>query len=486
MIPKIIHQLWIGPKPAPTHFMDSWRLKNPDFEYIRWTEAELEERGMQLRCTKEIDSMCEINGKADIIRWEILAKYGGVFVDADSICIEPLDESVMQYKAFASYESEEVRKGLVATCAMGFYPNHSLCQDAVEWILHNEISVEKTGRRAWQTVGPGLLTRLIQTQKYTDFTLLPSYYFIPTHFAGTKYTAHGKVYASQEWGSTRQNYDIMNTIELADAFREPKQWVSVLIPSFNTKHVYVAECLQSMKNQEGHFGMEIVWVNDGSDPLNTQLLERELNKFQKTTRFVKVVYHNMEKNRGISACLNAGLQLCSHDLVLRMDSDDIMVVQRIQTQIDFMESHPEAVLCGSNVQLFELSKGVKNILQTTRHPAVLTWEEYQKKPSHWFMNHPTLCFRKKDILAIGGYDETIETWEDLHLEIRLLKQHGVLYNIETPLVFYRIHENQVTYQGIKMTPEVIEQRVQYIADMCQPAKEPVCPPLDLSRVKYPR
>ena len=31
-IPKIIHQIWIGSKPAPTKFMDSWLLKNPDFQ----------------------------------------------------------------------------------------------------------------------------------------------------------------------------------------------------------------------------------------------------------------------------------------------------------------------------------------------------------------------------------------------------------------------------------------------------------------------
>ena len=30
MIPKIIHQLWIGTKPPPTKFMDSWKNKNPE------------------------------------------------------------------------------------------------------------------------------------------------------------------------------------------------------------------------------------------------------------------------------------------------------------------------------------------------------------------------------------------------------------------------------------------------------------------------
>ena len=43
MIPKIIHQIWIGPKPAPTNLMNSWKNKHPDFEYILWNE-QLSER----------------------------------------------------------------------------------------------------------------------------------------------------------------------------------------------------------------------------------------------------------------------------------------------------------------------------------------------------------------------------------------------------------------------------------------------------------
>jgi mannosyltransferase OCH1-like enzyme len=75
-IPKIIHQLWIGPKPMPTKFMDTWRDKHPDYEYIRWTEAEIEKRGIKFECGNAINRMSEINGKADIMRWEILYRYG--------------------------------------------------------------------------------------------------------------------------------------------------------------------------------------------------------------------------------------------------------------------------------------------------------------------------------------------------------------------------------------------------------------------------
>lgn len=32
-----------------------------------------------------------INSKTDIMRWEILYEYGGIFIDADSICLNPFD-----------------------------------------------------------------------------------------------------------------------------------------------------------------------------------------------------------------------------------------------------------------------------------------------------------------------------------------------------------------------------------------------------------
>ena len=43
-IPKIIHQIWIGTKPAPTKLMETWKDKNPDFTYIRWNEKEIKKR----------------------------------------------------------------------------------------------------------------------------------------------------------------------------------------------------------------------------------------------------------------------------------------------------------------------------------------------------------------------------------------------------------------------------------------------------------
>ena len=110
-IPKIIHQLWIGPKTPPTKFMDTWKNvhENEEFEYIRWGKAEFKKRGFVSKLIDKINDMEEINGKADIIRWELLYEYGGFFVDADSYCIKSVASLVKKYKAFACFENEVVR-----------------------------------------------------------------------------------------------------------------------------------------------------------------------------------------------------------------------------------------------------------------------------------------------------------------------------------------------------------------------------------------
>lgn len=461
-IPKIIHQIWIGPKPRPSKFMETWANKNPDFEYILWNEEEFQKRGILFECQDKINSMSEINGKADIIRWELVWKYGGVFLDADSICIEPIDDVLMNVSAFAGYENENVRQGLVATGTMGFPPGHPLCRDAIDWIKQNDVSYEKTLQRAWYNVGPGLLTRLLQTNKYPDFKVFPSHYFLPFHYTGVKYEGHEKVYAYQEWGSTKQNYDVMNHIELPNELKEPKEWVSLLIPSHNTKTVYIKECLDSIKSQIGDFGMEIIWINDGSDDLNTRLLEAQLKRFEQTTRFCKVIYKKNEQNVGVCKSLHEGLLLCSNEIVIRMDSDDIMIPERIQRQIDYMKWNPNVPCCGTNLQFFNES----GLGQKTNHPSKITWEQYKKLKSQWFMNHPTLCFRKSDVLTVGNYGaDSDSAFEDFELELRLLKHYGVLHNIPEVLLYYRIHEGQVTFNGKTNTPYWQERRTAFMNNM---------------------
>lgn len=456
-IPKIIHQLWIGPKPAPIKLMNSWKEKHPDFEYIFWNEEEINKRGMIFECQDKINGVDEINGKADIMRWEILYKYGGVFIDADSICIEPIYELLSLNKCFASYENEKVRgKGwspddfvlgpthsLIATGTMAFTPKHDLPKLAIEWIKNNIVN----HRRAWVTVGPGLLTRLFYSKLWDDMIILPSHYFLPIHHSGIEYIGHEKVYAYQEWGSTKNNYETMNSISLPYTLTKPSKdnSVSILVSSYNTKAKYLEECLLSIKNQIGHFNIELVWINDGSDKLHTIILEKLLEHFKKTSRFTNVLYQQNETNLGIGATLNKGILLCSNEIIIKMDSDDIMLPERIITQLEIMKNNPNIHICGAQIVMFNDNE----IVNSTSHKSIM-WNEYKKNPSHWFINHPTVCYRKQSVIDVGNYNKDLHLMaEDFDLELRMLKKYKQIYNIDKPLLLYRLHPNQVTYQGNK-------------------------------------
>ena len=197
-------------------------------------------------------------------------------------------------------------------------------------------------------------------------------------------------------------------------------------------------------DQEGMFNMEIVWINDGSNKINTIILKRLLDKFIKDTRFTTLIYDENDGNKGIGYTLNKGINMCTHEIIIKMDSDDTMVKNRIDKQFSLLYSNPNIKICGGQVQMFDdqgNNKGQSN------HQSI-TWEEYKNNISHWFINHPTVCYRKSAVLEVGNYNVNNSVMvDDFELELRMLKKFGYIHNMPNILLNYRIHENQVTYKG---------------------------------------
>lgn len=457
IIPRVLHQLWIGDQTKrPSNLMETWRIMHPDWKYISWNEEEISRRELNFECTRQINDIFEVNGKADIIRWEILYEMGGVFMDADSICLETLDPDIFLTKnGFSCFENEQNRRGLVACGAMGFPPKHPLLRDIIDHIKTLDLRPQVCNLKAWMTVAVSLITRKLDEGKYPDFTIFPSYMFIPHHFTGLKYQGHKRVYAYQAWGSTYNNYQVLNGISIPDDFLPPSRWCSILISSYNTNIVYIKECLESIRAQIGHIGFEVVWVNDGSDASNSAALRAELDAFEKGSRFIKVVYHETEENRGIAAALHDGVGLCSNDIIIKMDSDDIMKYNRVLLQIDFMDKNSDCAICGANVQFFSVTDtGEKKFTTQTNHPSEVSWSAFKNSPSAWFFNHPTMCVRKSALIKVGNYNKSLSKtpFEDFELELRILRRYGKIYNLPNVLLNYRIHENQVTHK-MKTDPE---------------------------------
>ena len=205
MIPRILHITWVGDEARrPNRCIQTWKDQHPDWTVRIWGNAELNGRTWINAEHMQAMAAREWNGVADLMRWEILFAEGGVLVDADSFCVQPLPEWLLECEAFACWENELARPGLIAAGYFGTVAGTPFLAALIENL---RVQPTVTDRMAWESVGPLHLTETWKKTRYSNLTLLPSHFFIPRHFTGVEYTGGGPVYALQEWGSTLRRYD---------------------------------------------------------------------------------------------------------------------------------------------------------------------------------------------------------------------------------------------------------------------------------------
>ena len=219
MIPKTLHIIWVGDdSKRPDNCIQTWARHNPGWQIKLWGNDDLVERPWINAAHMQAMLQHELNGVADMMRWEILYAEGGFVVDADSICVRPLDDSLLQRQAFACWESEIARPGLIAAGYFACRPGDPLVGRIVADI-HDAPSVVDDS--AWKTVGPQRLTDAYRRYAYHALDILPSHLFIPEHHTGLRYQGTGIVYAHQAWASTRNSYDTLHLKKLDDGMAAP-------------------------------------------------------------------------------------------------------------------------------------------------------------------------------------------------------------------------------------------------------------------------
>lgn len=105
VIPRVLHQIWIGGPLPETYrrWREGWMEHHPDWEHRLWTDAEVHALDFGTRDLYEgTDS---VGMKVDLLRMEILARFGGVYVDADYQCFASLDRMSRAYEFFGTARS---------------------------------------------------------------------------------------------------------------------------------------------------------------------------------------------------------------------------------------------------------------------------------------------------------------------------------------------------------------------------------------------
>ena len=196
MIEKVIHQVWLGDNP-PLEWIKSFKIKG--YKHILWDDKMLHPFFNRL-LFEEQDRGC---AKADILRYEILYRYGGIYFDTDMVLLKRIPDSFLKDDFFTAYESEEHRPGLVNNAVIGCVAGHPIMREMIQGLKDRDESLP-----VWKRFGPGYFTEVIDKYREShDVKIYESALFHPVHFIDRKNGTEDKsrlkrAYVDHKFGST--------------------------------------------------------------------------------------------------------------------------------------------------------------------------------------------------------------------------------------------------------------------------------------------
>lgn len=210
---ETVHQIWIGDNPLPKLWTDTVKefAKKYDYTYKLWTEDSIKDLDMDdIPGLKALYKSFggELAGRADILRLLILYKFGGVYIDADTVVLKPekFDQFLTKNRTGVFFAWENLTKDrtrklgirehrLVANSVIGAEAGHPFIKELLEGIVAHEKGVTDT-KDAWKRVGPYYVTKAYAAlkDKFPDVKVFPMRYFFPRAWAGiTDPKLHKKV-----------------------------------------------------------------------------------------------------------------------------------------------------------------------------------------------------------------------------------------------------------------------------------------------------
>lgn len=189
-MPKIIHQIWSGiDEPLPFHFKllgATWKKYHPSWEYMLWDNQHMNEFVLAYypQYWETYNSFRYNVQRWDAIRYLILDKIGGMYVDFDSECLKPLDKLLEGKQCCFSLEPEEHQKMYDTdlyfnNALMASVPGHPFMKEAIKKTFDYSPDNVNAGD-VLGTTGPLMLVDLyIHYENKEEIYLIPPKYTSP-------------------------------------------------------------------------------------------------------------------------------------------------------------------------------------------------------------------------------------------------------------------------------------------------------------------
>ncbi len=210
--------------------------------------------------------------------------------------------------------------------------------------------------------------------------------------------------------------------------------VSFLMSNYKTPPAHLRRALDSILEQTMP-DFEAVIINDGVKDESYEMLSEYAAKDER----IRLIEN--ERNLGLPASLNKGIDACRGKYIARMDTDDICLPERLKLQTEYMDTHPDVMFAGAWADVFDEDE---NSPYAHWQPVMCPQEEYRIRllfSGEPLLVHPTVVFRASFLRENGlrysedpryRYSEDYEMWTRCAdcgaagiLEQTVLKYRGV-------------------------------------------------------------
>lgn len=182
-IPKILHMIWVGKQEPPQYFIDNlnkWKSLMPDWKYMIWTNDKITEEYFDKDYLEIINKVVNPSQASDFIRFYVMNKWGGYYLDADVTPIRSLDELPVKHPIVLCNDLPETTQNYMMSAFVGGVPNHPLWIKCMEWCA-TKIDLSITYGEGVMPTGPFVLgsvsQQLINWDEVGGYTQLPYWAF---------------------------------------------------------------------------------------------------------------------------------------------------------------------------------------------------------------------------------------------------------------------------------------------------------------------
>lgn len=244
--------------------------------------------------------------------------------------------------------------------------------------------------------------------------------------------------------SDRLARDMIGDVEMSGKPGMPL--VTIIIPTFNRAGM-VGEAIDSVLTQD-FLNFELIVVDDGSTDGTREIL----NLYREQIR----VCH--QPNRGVSAARNTGIRMAKGQWIALLDSDDLWLPEKLGVQVNFVQSHPQALIC----QTEEIWQRNGLRVNPKKKHQKLSGMIYEPSLELCLVSPSAVMIKKELLDEIGFFDENLPACEDYDLWLRIGARVPI-YLIDRPLIVKRGgHADQLS-----KSPCLDKYRIQSMQKMIQ-------------------